>query len=207
MNLTERQSDAVTELINIAFGRTTAALSELTGHRVLVESPVVSVVPLETLGAALGRYAPGDVASIHQDFSGPIAGDALLILSQPGAAALTGLLTDTPMAGVHLDDSAREVLTEVGNILLNACLSMFGNMLDVRVTFSVPRMRLDTVQELVSALLKTDTDARHAIVIAMEFRVRETAVTGYLAMVLGVASLQSFVREVERWEARAHASS
>ena len=38
MKLTERQSDALSELINIAFARTGAALSELTGHRVILES-------------------------------------------------------------------------------------------------------------------------------------------------------------------------
>ena len=35
MKLTERQSDALSELINIAFARTGAALSELTGHRLM----------------------------------------------------------------------------------------------------------------------------------------------------------------------------
>ena len=38
MVLTEQQTDALTELINIAFARTGAALSELTGHRVLLRA-------------------------------------------------------------------------------------------------------------------------------------------------------------------------
>ena len=48
MIFTARQNDALTELINIAFARTGAALSELTGHRVVLNPPEVAVyrVPL-----------------------------------------------------------------------------------------------------------------------------------------------------------------
>ena len=201
MKLTERQTDALTELLNIAFGRTAAALSALTGHRVLLESPDLAVLGLDELAATLTRYLPGDIASIQQDFSGPIAGDALLILSHAGAVGLTGLLTNVP-AAEHLDESAREVLTEVGNILLNACLSMFGNLLKVRVIFSVPRLRLATVDDLVASLPRAEAGPRHAIVISMAFKIKESAVAGFLVMVLGVASLARLITDVEAWEAR-----
>ena len=122
MKLTERQSDALSELINIAFARTGAALSELTGHRVLLDPPEVAVYRTEELRGALAKFVPGDVASIHQVFAGPVAGDALLLLNYAGAVQLTDLLTDEHKSSNFLDESAREVLTEVGNILLNACL-------------------------------------------------------------------------------------
>ena len=201
MILTARQSDALTELLNIAFASTADALSKLTGHRVVLDSPNVVVVPLEQLVPTLARYVPGDVASVHQDFAGPIAGDAVLILSHAGALALTGLLTDVAPAE-ELDESAREVLTEVGNILLNACLSMFGNLLKVRVAFSVPRLRLDTVEELISTFPSVAAENRHAIVVAMAFKVKGSSVAGYVALVLGVASLTELVAKVEAWEAR-----
>ena len=51
----------------------------------------------------------GDVASVHQIFSGPVAGDALLILDQSGAAMLKELLTNEPALPLSIDASAREV--------------------------------------------------------------------------------------------------
>ncbi len=202
MMLSERQNDALTELINIAFGRTASALSELTGHRVLLESPKVAVLRLAELVTALTEYVPGLVASVHQNFSGPIAGDALLILSQSGAAALTGLLTTGTASVDRLDESAREVLTEVGNILLNACLGMFGNLLGVRVTFSVPSLHLESAEELVASITRGDSGTRHALVVSMAFRVKDSSVTGFLALVLGVASLDQLMEHVESWEER-----
>src|SRR6185503_1851709 len=122
MKLTERQSDALSELINIAFARTGAALSELTGHWVVLNPPAVAVYRTEELRGALAQFVAGDVASIHQVFAGPVAGDALLLLNYAAAVHLTDLLTDEETPSAYLDESAREVLTEVGNILLNACL-------------------------------------------------------------------------------------
>src|SRR5262245_41219299 len=120
MQLTERQRDALTELINIGFARAGASLSDLTGQRVVLEVPQVAIHQMNELNHALGRLVIGDVATVHQIFTGPVAGHALLLLDYDGAVALKYLLTDEPVLAGRLDASAREVLTEVGNILLNS---------------------------------------------------------------------------------------
>jgi len=199
--LTDRQNDALAELINIAFSRTGAALSELTGQRVLLSPPSVSIHRTTDLPVALARYIPGEVASIHQVFAGPVAGDALLLLNYDGAMELTNLLIDEPIPD-FLDESAREVLTEVGNILLNACLGMFGNLLQVHVSFSVPRLHLESLDDLVASLLTGEDDRRYALVVSTAFQVRDSAVSGFLVMALSVASLDRLLSEVDEWEGR-----
>ena len=94
MNLSADQKDAITELVNIAFSRTAAALSELTGNRVELAVPEVSAHPIAELFPALGRFVRGDVATVHQIFGGPVAGDAFLLLDVEGAARLVALMTD-----------------------------------------------------------------------------------------------------------------
>lgn len=202
MDFTERQRDAVSELINIAFSRTGAALSELTGQRVILSAPEVSVHPTAGLAAALAKFIPGEVASIHQVFGGPVAGDALLLLNHDGAVQLTDLLTDGHAPSSRLDESAREVLTEVGNILLNACLGMFGNLLDVHVSFSVPRLHLETLEELLGSIRAGGEETRYALVVYTAFQIRDSAVRGFLVMVLSVTSLDRLMQEVEAWEER-----
>ena len=202
MKLTERQRDALAELINIAFARTGAALSELTGHRVILNPPEVAVYRTEELRGALAKFVPGDIASIHQVFAGPVAGDALLILNYAGAVQLTDLLTDENRPSVFLDESAREVLTEVGNILLNACLGMFGNLLNVHVEFSVPRLHLETLEELIDLTTSDKTEMHYALVVYTAFQIRDSSVKGFLVIVLSVASLDRLIQEVDVWEAQ-----
>jgi len=202
VKLTERQSDALSELINIAFARTGAALSELTGHRVLLNPPSVAVYRTEELRNALVKFVPGDVASIHQVFAGPVAGDALLLLNYEGAVKLTDLLTDEHNPSAYLDESAREVLTEVGNILLNACLGMFGNLLNVHVTFSVPRLHIESLDELLSSITSNGNEMRYALVVYTAFQIRDSSVKGFLVIVLSVESLDRLIQEVDAWEAQ-----
>ena len=199
MVLTEQQTDALTELINIAFARTGAALSELTGHRVLLEPPTVALRLTSELDAELSRFLPGEIAWIHQVFDGPVAGDALLLLNSEGALELTELLTDNLNGSHRLDESAREVLTEVGNILLNACLGVFGNVLHVQVGFSVPRLRLDNVDQLVQWLNSGGDELRYALVIFTKFQVRYSQVNGYLVLVLNMAAFDRLVNEIDHW--------
>jgi len=202
VKLTERQRDALSELINIAFARTGAALSELTGHRVLLDPPEVAVYRTEQLSVALAKFVPGDVASIHQVFAGPVAGDALLLLNYAGAVHLTDLLTDEHKSSNFLDESAREVLTEVGNILLNACLGMFGNLLNVHVTFSVPRLHLETLDELIASTTTDKKEMHYALVVYTAFQIRDSSVKGFLVIVLSVGSLDRLIHEVDAWEAQ-----
>src|SRR5262249_12066328 len=126
MQLTEFQLDAVSELINIAFSRAAASLSAiLEGNRVDLDVPEVSVHPLNQLWPALSRLVQGEVASVHQVFTGPVAGDAFLLLNFEGATRLVDLLTGSTTPTAYMGASTKEVVTEVGNILMNACLGVF----------------------------------------------------------------------------------
>jgi chemotaxis protein CheC len=200
MELTQTQHDALVELLNIGFGRAAAALSELTGHRVLLEVPQVSVHAIDELNRALRLVLDDQVASVHQIFSGPVGGDALLILNHSAAGMLKELLTNEPPLPLPIDASAREVLTEVGNILLNACLGTFGNILKVQVSFSVPHLNLVTLHEVMRSLLVNKEGLRYAMVVHAGFKLRDTEVKGYLVIVLSVASLDRLIRAVEEWE-------
>lgn len=202
MELTQTQQDALIELLNIGFGRAAASLSELTGHRVLLEVPQVSVHPIDELNQSLRLVLDDQVASVHQIFSGPVGGDALLILNHSAAGMLKELLTNEAPLPLPLDASAREVLTEVGNILLNACLGTFGNILQVQVSFSVPHLNLETLHDVMRSLLVNREGLRYALVVHAGFKLRDAEVKGYLVIVLSVSSLDRLIRAVEDWEHR-----
>lgn len=205
MLLTEKQRDALGEVINIAFARTAASLSQLSGSRVLLDAPGVEVLAIDEVPGALANFIKQEVVSVHQIFSGPVSGDALLMLNYEGALNLTDLLSEYGLKPHTLDASAREALTEIGNILLNACLGVFGNLLHVHVSFSMPLLHLESLDKMLRSITIGAVDLRYAVVVSTEFRVKESAVSGYLAIVLGVSSLDRLLRAIENWERGAEA--
>ena len=200
MNLTTGQEDALVELINIGFGRAGSALSKLTGHRVQLEVPQVTMCPIDEMADRLRPMLGDELATVHQIFSGPVDGDALLVLDQHSAAILKELLTDEPALPLNIDRSAREVVTEIGNILLNACLGTFGNLLKVPVSFSVPDIDVASIRAVVDRLIGPGDAFRYALVVTAGFRLRDAEVTGYVVVVLTVQSLTRLLVAVEQWE-------
>ena len=199
MELTEQQTDILTELINVAFSRTAATLSALAGDRVELEVPEVSVQPIRELPAVLTRFLSGDVVTVHQIFTGPIGGDALLLLNQGGAVTLVALLTGAKASETRLGISEKEVLSEVGNILLTACLGMFGDILQVRLCFTVPRLQMEAAEVMLKAFVGGKDELQHALIVGAKFRLHASEVTGCLVIVLGVASLDQLMGAAEKW--------
>ncbi len=200
MLITEQQQDALTEFINIAFARTASSLSDLVGERVILEVPKVSIHPLTGLANEFSNFFPGEVATIHQIFTGSVSGDALLLLDYQSAAKLTNLLTANREAQTdNLDITASEVLLEVGNILLNGCLGMFGNLLEMQVSFAVPRLHIEVLYGLLNSLIIRNQGLRYGLVIGTAFRLQDSPVSGYLVIVLGVGSLNCLIRAINAW--------
>ncbi len=198
MLITAQHRDALIELINISFARTAASLSELTGDRVVLEQPDVYIHPISTLNTILANSLAGDLATVEQVFTGSISGNAMLLLNYQGALELTKLFVPTASRNNHsLDSSACEVLTEIGNILLNACLGMFGNLLNIPVCFSAPRLHLDVLDQLINSI--AGEELSYSLVVSTTFSMRDKSVTGYLMLLLSLDSLESLIQAVETW--------
>ena len=200
MELSVAQQDALIELINIGFGRAASSLSKLTGHRVQLEVPQIAMCPIGELSEHLRPLVENEVATVHQIFSGPVAGDALLVLDQPSAAILKELLTNEPALPLDIDASAREVLTEIGNVLLNACVGTFVNLLKIQVSFSVPHLTLEKLDSVVGSVAVGHEGLRYALIVHAAFRLKNSSLTGYLVIVLGVASIDRLIRAVDAWD-------
>ena len=143
------------------------------------------------------------VASVNQVFSGPISGNALLLLDEASAMAMSTLLSEDKKVPLEFDANAREIITEVGNILLNACLGIFGNLLQIQVTFSVPRLTFEHVTKALETVSeKSDESVRYGLMIHTRFHVKTQDVTGYLVIVLSVASFDRLLIELKNWETR-----
>jgi chemotaxis protein CheC len=186
----EFDHDALTELFNIGLHRAAASLSELTSQRIIVDLPRLWICPIDEVHSRLAGLLEGDLATVHQIFQGNVAGDAVLVLQYESAAHLAALLTSGDVAiGGRLDQSAREVLTEVGNVILGSCLSAFGDMLQVTVSFAVPRIHVESLEGLLRSLQVDHADVQYILLVATRFQLTEGEVGGYLMIAIGITSL------------------
>lgn len=193
MRLTEGQAEALFELFNIAFGRATASFAELAGQRVLLETPSVAVYETRASREALLKLIEAQGATVRLDFTGPVAGDALLVLEQADAALLVDLLLG---AMGQADLPGQEVLLEVGNILLHACIGALGDLLPGNVRFSAPDLYLGTPNRVIDGLIEA-RGLGCALAASTTIRLQESAVSGLVLVVMDSTRVQLLVQALE----------
>jgi len=66
----------------------------------------------------------------------------------------------------------------------------------------VPRLHLESLDELLGSIITGKNELHYALVIYTAFHIRDSEVSGFLVMVLSVASLDRLIQEVEGWEER-----
>jgi chemotaxis protein CheC len=201
VELTPRHREALAELINIGYARAGKSLSELTGERIVLNAPMVEIHSIDVVRVALNELVKGEVASVHQVFSGAVAGHALLLVSNEAADVLTSPL----VAGVPSNQqqtARREALTEIGNILLQASMGLCGELLQVHVSFTVPRLEIETIDDMLNSICVNNQELQFAVLVRTRFELQNSQVSGYIVVILGVTSFSRLLDELDRWEAR-----
>ncbi|RRJ84770.1 response regulator [Aestuariirhabdus litorea] len=157
--------DAYREITNVAIGRAADLLARLLGVFVRMPLPKVNLMEVSELQMALGYSSRHQACSaICQGFIGAgIAGEALLIFHDDGYRDLARQMGYEETTG---DDTRIEVLMDVANILIGACLKGLETQLDL--TFSQSHPRVLGLHLNVDELLRINPRSRWKKTLAIE---------------------------------------
>ncbi|MFZ2525180.1 MAG: chemotaxis protein CheC, partial [Candidatus Ferrigenium altingense] len=137
-SLSELQLDALTEIFNIGAGRAASSLSEIVGDEVKLSVPCVQLYQSSEINADTLSLNSPRLGAVRQHFSGPFNADAMLLFTEERAMEI---VHDMMASQVGIEDVAeyeQEAMCELGNIILNACLSSMADMLDLTLNSSLP---------------------------------------------------------------------
>lgn len=197
-----KQLDTLRELINIGYGRAAGALCELTGERVTLDVPNIEIAFLQDLTPALSKIFKGQVWSVHQVFSGSLKGHALLMIDEEAAVILAHAILKDKIPAAQQVNAIQEALSEVGNIVLQGAMGICGEILKIKLKFSVPGLRVENIHTMLKSATVDEDAVQYALLIRTRFRILAKRVTGYLVVVLGVTSYDRLMAAVDAWEKR-----
>lgn len=199
--LSELQRDAITELLNIGMGRAAAALSEMVSEEVHLSVPSVEVLSRTEAAHKINGNPHKRIAAVRQHFQGPFWGDAILLFPQEKSLELVRiLLREENIPLETLTELERDALTEVGNIILNCCLSSLGDMLHYEVTSHLPIFITGTATEVLendNAYSPQQDDV--VMFLRMDFALRSKDISGYVAFILEIPSIAQFKLRIDQY--------
>lgn len=184
----------------MGYGRAAGALCDLVGERVTLEVPNIEIAFLKDLTPALAKVFKGQVWSVHQVFSGTLKGHALLMIDPGAAEVLTRAVLKDKLPHDQKARLMQEVLSEVGNIVLQGAMGICGEILKIQLKFSVPGLSVENIHTMLKSASVDDQGVEYALLIRTRFTIVSKKVTGYLVVVLGVTSFNRLMEAVDAWE-------
>lgn len=193
LRLTEMETDALTEIINIGVGRAASSLSDIIGEHVSLKVPKLEVFPLEDLPEVLKLFKEDRHASVLQGFQGDFRGTSALVFPPESAARLVSALTGGDIDSPTLDSVRSGTLVEIGNIVINAILGTMGNMLNSDFVFSLPEYReIKKIKDILWVDRK-GTETGFIMLAEADFFISTMKINGYIFILFKLDSLKNLV--------------
>jgi chemotaxis protein CheC len=182
------ERDALTELVNIGVSRAAMSLRKMIGEQVVLSVPSLELITRAAAAKLISERESDKLVAVCQDFTGAFSGRALLIFPEGSSVALVRAVAGGGLVDEDIELMEEEALAETGNIVLNGCLASIANMLQRRLTLSLPQVFRGDGQALFTP---EDMAVEDGIVLFLyiNFSVNERAVRGYIAMLMDLPSL------------------
>lgn len=135
MTLSADQHDALQEIANIGMGQAGSSIARIWGEFVRLSIPRIAHVERQEIPRLLEQLVGEDgILAVRQAFHGPLCGEVIVVFSGGPPSELAGLM------GYEETDRVEEIelLLDVSNILVGACLGGVASTLGVDIGFSAP---------------------------------------------------------------------
>ena len=201
LDLSAAEQDIFSELTNRAMGQAARALGSLLDRRVRLVVPEIRIMGVNDFKAFLKREGFHDGTVIQQGFSGERQGHAYLLFGRYQAQIFINTLLGANREINGLSDTDQTILNEVGNMVLNAAISIIGDQLKTRLAMSFPTVFIRLGHEQLSETLSASYDTTNrAVVLMSHLRIGDTDITCYLALIVPETTVRQLLDTMKALE-------
>lgn len=189
-SLSELQLDTLTEIFNIGAGRAASSLSEIVGDEVLLSVPSVQIINSKDINPATLSLTSGRFGAVNQQFCGPFNAEAVLLFTEEQALKIVSDMMGSQMSLEELAEFEHEAMCELGNIILNACLSAMADIFSFTLESSLPGYTVASADEILHRL-KYASNQPFVMVLHIDLAIEKHHTAGNLVFLLSSDSLSS----------------
>ena len=192
IELNELQRDALAEIFNIGVGRAAAGLSLIVNDEVRLSAPMISLMRVSELQEALVGGNFQNFSTVSQRFSGLLSAKAMLIFPEKNALTIVSHMLGETVSPSELSEYEQEAMCEVGNIILNACLSALADMFEISLEGSLPEHQFCN-SESIQFADQVEDDQGAVLVLRVLMSISQQEIEGHIVFALSVDSLNSLL--------------
>ncbi|WP_395006711.1 chemotaxis protein CheC [Undibacterium sp.] len=197
-SLSELHLDALAEVFNVGAGRAAASLSEIVGDEVKLSVPSVEIRRSSEVDASIMALTSLKFGVVSQHFSGPFDAQALLLFTESHALEIVRDMMGSQMSIEELAEFEQEAMCELGNIILNACLSAMADMLHISLHSSLPDYKIASADDIFKSLHNAE-EQPYILILHIDLSIEKRHSEGHLIFLLSSMSLRSLVHQIEQF--------
>ena len=198
--LTELQQDALVEAFNIGIGQAAASLSDIVREPVRLSVLSVQFVQFQAACQQLSSGSAARICAVSQRFSGSFEATGLLIFPERQSLEVVRLMLNESLSLQELTDLEQDAMSEIGNILLNACTSAVAEFFASRLTSSLPQYSLGSPQDILQPHAQEATDA--VMLLHIDMLLEKRQLNGMIAFMLNGVAMEQLVDQVNQYLTR-----
>ena len=198
ISLNELHLDALSEVFNVGAGRAAASLSEIVGDEVRLSVPSVEIRKSSEIDKAVMGLDSERFGAVHQTFTGAFEAEAILLFTEAHALEIVRDMMGSQISIEDLAEFEQEAMCELGNIILNACLSAMADMLNIPLNCSLPDYTVATIEDIFQRV-STEDDEPYLLLLHIDLAIEKRHSEGHLIFVLSSTSLRELVAQIERF--------
>ncbi len=196
--LSELQLDALTEIFNIGAGRAASSLSEIVGEEVKLSVPRVQLYQSSEINAEVLSLNSPRVGAVKQSFSGPFDADAMLLFTEERAMEIVHDMMGSQVGIEEMVEFEQEAMCELGNIILNACLSSMADILKLTLDSSLPAYSVGETDTILRQII-SEANQPVMLVLHIDLAIEKRLSQGYLVFLLSSSSLRELLIHIDRF--------
>lgn len=196
--LSELQIDALTEIFNIGAGRAASSLSEIVGDEVKLSVPRLQLYQSSEINAEVLLLNSARLGAVKQYFSGPFNAQAMLLFTEERALEIVHDMMGSQVGIEDVAEFEQEAMCELGNIILNACLSSMADMLNLTLDSSLPEYSFGETDTILQHII-SEADQPIMLVLHINLSIEKRLSQGSLVFLLSSTSLQELLTHVDRF--------
>jgi chemotaxis protein CheC len=199
ITMNDNQRDALLEIFNVGVGHAAASLSLIVKDEVSMSVPKVSVLLDQERTEDSAIFGKERICAVSQHFTGPFDAEAMLIFPEDKTMLIVQKMLGEGVAAEDLSEMEQDALSEIGNIILNTCISTISDMFQKRFSSSTPTYRVCFADQIVNAPSSSESVV---LLLHIEFFLKQDQIHGYLVLLLNVHSYARLLASIDALLAR-----
>lgn len=187
--LDENLHDILTEAFNMGVGAAASVLSELADDEIILSVPSLEFMEKRAATELLDSKGEERLTGIAQTFNGKFNGTAMLLFPSTQSLEMVRLFIKESVSLEMLTEFEEEALCEIGNIILNACLSSMADLFQHEIDSGLPRFRSGPAESVLD--VNQEQSDEIVLFLNISFNLKKNAIEGYLTFLLDLDSISN----------------